>query len=239
MRKIKKEEYNIFSASVIDLFASALGVFIIFVMILIPKMNKTSDKTEDNKNSETYKQVETKKESFKFKINQLPTKLKTEKIQSIKFKKNDVAYLHHVNFASNSNVFLPGSKEQLDALAEKLLLNQNLKIEIRGHTNATPGITNTKGEIVRFGKAKNRGWIFNGITNEKKFHYNNFIYTLSKVRADQVCRYLISSGVLKSQLRCVGMSNTHLLYKFPTYEQMAYNRRVEMKVIDIKKTTTN
>ncbi|MEO0335122.1 MAG: hypothetical protein AAF202_01930, partial [Pseudomonadota bacterium] len=38
----KNREINVFSTSAIDLFASALGVFIVLVMILFPYFGKTS-----------------------------------------------------------------------------------------------------------------------------------------------------------------------------------------------------
>jgi hypothetical protein len=38
----KSREINVFSTSAIDLFASALGVFIVLVMILFPYFGKTS-----------------------------------------------------------------------------------------------------------------------------------------------------------------------------------------------------
>jgi outer membrane protein OmpA-like peptidoglycan-associated protein len=227
MKRLKKVEYNIFSASVIDLFASALGVFIIFVMILIPKVDKKSKKITTSKVKEKPKVIRINKDG-------IPHKLKISEINKISFKKNDIAFLHHVNFIGGTNILLPGSKEQLNELANRLINDRYLFLEIRGHTNTTKGFKNINGKIIRYNSLRTSGALYDDVEKKRNYFYKDYSYHLSKYRADKVCDYLTKKGVDSKKLKCIGLANKELIYKFPNQEEAAYNRRVDLKVTRTK-----
>lgn len=121
--------------------------------------------------------------------------------------KNVVFTFNDILFEYGKADLLPESKEILDRLADLLLKNPKASVELSAHTDAR-------------GSDK---------TN----------MDLSQRRAESSVNYLISKNVKKEQLIARGYGETQLKNKCKdgvscTEEEHAINRRVEIKVLDVK-----
>lgn len=121
--------------------------------------------------------------------------------------KNVVFTFNDILFEYGKADLLPTSMEILDRLADLLIKNPKASVELSAHTDS-------------------RG---SDQTN----------YTLSQKRSDSSVNYLISKGVKKEQLVAKGYGETKLKNKCKngvtcTEEEHAINRRVEIKVLDVK-----
>jgi outer membrane protein OmpA-like peptidoglycan-associated protein len=105
-------------------------------------------------------------------------------------------------FVQDSKEFLPSSQAALQRLLEFMVMNSDVKIEIRGHINA-PG---------------------------KKM--NGKIKRLSKARAKNTYKFLMKNGISKDRISYKGMGNSEMLYPNPenNSEEQA-NRRVEILIL--------
>lgn len=120
--------------------------------------------------------------------------------------KNMVFTFNDILFEYNKADLLPESKLILDRLA-KLLLESGAKVELSAHTDCRGNDT-----------------------------YN---LKLSQKRANNCINYLISLGVEKSKLLAIGYGENriknHCINGIPcSEEEHAINRRVEIKVLDVK-----
>lgn len=121
--------------------------------------------------------------------------------------KNVVFEFNDILFEYGKADLLPASKEILDRLADLLIKNPRASVELSAHTDS-------------------RG---SDQTN----------LSLSQKRAESSVNYLISKGVKKEQLIAKGYGETMLKNKCKnnvtcTEEEHAVNRRVEIKVLDVK-----
>jgi outer membrane protein OmpA-like peptidoglycan-associated protein len=121
--------------------------------------------------------------------------------------KNTVFTFNDILFELAKADILPASMEVLDRLAELLIKNPGASVELSAHTDS------------RGSDASNQ--------------------LLSQQRAESSVRYLISKGVNASQLVAKGYGENRLKNDCGnkstcTEEQHAINRRVEIKVLDVK-----
>jgi outer membrane protein OmpA-like peptidoglycan-associated protein len=121
--------------------------------------------------------------------------------------KNVVFTFNDILFEFGKADLLPESKEILDRLADLLLKNPRASVELSAHTDS-------------------RG-------------SDQANMTLSQKRAESSVNYLISKGVKKEQLVAKGYGESQLKNKCKngvtcTEEEHAVNRRVEIKVLDVK-----
>lgn len=132
--------------------------------------------------------------------------LLSKKIELQNIKVGTSFELHNVYFRGGSASFMGNSQLALRKLYYVLLNNPNLKVEIQGHVNLPRGSIHTHAES----------------------YYNN----LSIARAKAVYNYLIKRGINADRLDYQGYGYSQM--RFPnahTQEQMAKNRRVEVKII--------
>ncbi len=121
--------------------------------------------------------------------------------------KNVVFTFNDILFEYGKADLLPASKEILDRLGDLLLKNPRASVELSAHTDS-------------------RG-------------SDQANMTLSQKRAESSVNYLISKGVKKEQLVAKGYGESQLKNKCKngvtcTEEEHAVNRRVEIKVLDVK-----
>jgi outer membrane protein OmpA-like peptidoglycan-associated protein len=114
--------------------------------------------------------------------------------------------IDNLYFVGNEAVLLPPSKPELPKILQFLQLNPEMKIEIAGHVNQPnlPPVSGTSWE-----------------------------YKLSVSRAKLVHDYLLENGIPQSRITYKGYGNWEM--RFPqarTEEQMALNRRVEIRILE-------
>lgn len=110
--------------------------------------------------------------------------------------------LEGLKFQADSKDFLPASYVVLRRLLEFMILNSDVKIEIRGHINAP-------------GKKMNRK-----------------IKKLSKKRAKNTYLYLIRNGISRDRVEYKGMGNLEMLFPQPkNISEEEANRRVEIVIL--------
>jgi outer membrane protein OmpA-like peptidoglycan-associated protein len=114
--------------------------------------------------------------------------------------------LENVYFQGGTAVFVGSSMQSLRKLYLLMKKNKSLKIEIQGHVNLPNHAVHVKSEG----------------------YYNQ----LSVDRAKAVYDYLVKRGIDKDRLDYQGFGYSQMLYPDArTYEEMAKNRRVEIKII--------
>jgi len=113
--------------------------------------------------------------------------------------------LEGLKFEQNSRDFMPTSYVALKRLLDFMVLNESVSIEIIGHVNAPSN--DSKGKVKK----------------------------LSEDRAKTAYLYLIEHGVSKDRIKYSGKGNTEMIYPSPkTKDQEAANRRVEIKILEVK-----
>jgi outer membrane protein OmpA-like peptidoglycan-associated protein len=111
--------------------------------------------------------------------------------------------LQNLKFHQGCSEFLEASMPSLKLLLDFLILNEEVKIELRGHVNA-PG-EECLGKIQK----------------------------LSENRAKNTYLYLVENGVDKSRVTYKGLGNTEMIYLEPIdLTQETANRRVEVIIVD-------
>jgi outer membrane protein OmpA-like peptidoglycan-associated protein len=125
-------------------------------------------------------------------------------IQLKRMNKGDRINLGNIKFESDQAVILEKSRPALEKLAEFLIENDNVKIEIQGHVN---------GE----GKKNKRSFI-----------------KLSEDRAEAIYQKLSDAGVDKSRMTYKGFGNAKMIYPNPVNtRQSEANRRVEAEIVEL------
>jgi outer membrane protein OmpA-like peptidoglycan-associated protein len=110
--------------------------------------------------------------------------------------------IHGLGFQQNSIAFSPSSKIALERLLDFMVLNNEIKIEIRGHVNALSNDTQKRA------------------------------IKISNNRAKEVYKYLVKNGISKSRLTCKGFGSTEMIFPNPmNVEQEDANCRVEIMII--------
>jgi len=121
-----------------------------------------------------------------------------------RIEKGDRINLGNIKFESDQAEILEKSKSALEKLAEFLLENDNISIEIQGHVN---------GESKR---------------NKRKY------VKLSERRAKAIYEKLSEAGVPESRMTYKGFGNSKMIYPTPVNNRQAEaNRRVEAEVVKL------
>jgi outer membrane protein OmpA-like peptidoglycan-associated protein len=119
-----------------------------------------------------------------------------------------VATISNLYFVGDEATLLKSSDAEMAKILRFMQLNKNIKIEIAGHVNA-PGV------------------------DPKKLPKEEF--DLSTDRAITIRNFLIDNGFSNEKITAKGYGNSQMRYPEPTSErQEELNRRVEIKVLDIK-----
>ena len=147
MRVKKNREVNIFSASVVDLFASGLGVFLVVSIIALANQKKEMSKSVAEKSNFQFEEEALKeKVALKEKIEQLKDEVFALKIQNMKSQKQSEI---NADMAKQRNeyeeqkmlmiTYQEQLKSQVDALQAELTESQGtiseLKFEAQNHKN--------------------------------------------------------------------------------------------------------
>ncbi len=115
-------------------------------------------------------------------------------------------------FVGNKSILLPTSYEPLEHLKRFMFENEDLCIEIAGHTNHP---------------------------NQPKVEVNSLFYQLSVARALEVYDALNEIGVASDRMLARGYGNWNMVYPYAVAEfQMKHNRRVEIIISDCDSTAT-
>ncbi len=156
-----------------------------------------------------------KERTFKVIKQTLKQEIKNASIALRPLKKGENFVLDDIYFYSGTYAFKPEADSTLQKLANYLKTNENINIEIQGHTN---GKGNIKKKSIYANKGKE--WQFSG--NEKK---------LSKKRAEAVKNTLVNSNIASKRIKTVGMGAEKMLYKRPkTKREKDLNKRVEVLI---------
>jgi len=129
----------------------------------------------------------------------------------------DKLVLNEVFFYNNTYALKPGAEKELDQLVNFLVWNDNIFVEIQGHT------ANDSQDIKPDPNFKGQGpeWNFRGSA-----------FDLSEKRAEAVRDYLITKGIKSERLNAVGYGDTQKrITDAETFEDSEKNMRVEVLVI--------
>jgi len=129
----------------------------------------------------------------------------------------DKLVLNEVFFYNNTYAFKPGAESELDQLVNFLVWNDNIFVEIQGHT------ANDNQDIRPDPNYKGQG---------EEWNFKGTAFQLSEKRAEAVRDYLISKGVKSTRLKAVGYGDTQKrVADADTFEESEKNMRVEVLVI--------
>lgn len=139
------------------------------------------------------------------------------KINLVPLKVGDNFVMKNIYFHPNTYALRKESEQDLAKLLSYLLANENIKIEIQGHTN-----TNNKIYTVRAYSNMGNEWNFSG--SAKK---------LSKKRAERIKEYLINNGIDEKRLVSKGYGGDRMVIHNPvTLEEGQKNIRVEVVILE-------
>jgi outer membrane protein OmpA-like peptidoglycan-associated protein len=125
-------------------------------------------------------------------------------VQLKRMRKGDRINLGNIKFESDQAVILEKSKPALEKLAEFMIENDNVTIEIQGHVN---------------GEAKK---------NKRSY------ISLSEERAEAIYQKLSDAGVDQSRMTFKGFGNAKMIYPNPVNtRQSEANRRVEAEIVKL------
>lgn len=125
-------------------------------------------------------------------------------VQLKRMRKGDRINLGNIKFESDQAVILEKSKPALEKLAEFMIENDNVTIEIQGHVN---------------GEAKK---------NKRSY------ISLSEDRAEAIYQKLSDAGVDQSRMTFKGFGNSKMVYPNPVNSrQSEANRRVEAEIVEL------
>jgi len=121
-----------------------------------------------------------------------------------RMRKGDRINLGNIKFESDQAVILDKSKPALEKLAEFMIENNNVSIEIQGHVN---------------GEAKR---------NKRSY------VKLSEARAEAIYEKLSEAGVDESRMTFKGFGNSKMIFPTPVNtRQQEANRRVEAEIVEL------
>ncbi len=124
---------------------------------------------------------------------------------------------HNIYFQPNTPVLKDKSKAELEKIKQFLKENDNITIEIQGHTNGNRRIKKDR----RFSHL-NGEWNFSGTAKE-----------LSQLRAEKVKKYLEENGVNPNQMTAKGYGGDKMIVENPkNMKEAMKNIRVEIVVIE-------
>jgi outer membrane protein OmpA-like peptidoglycan-associated protein len=132
------------------------------------------------------------------------------------FKEGDNFIMKSIYFFPNTYALKKVSSEELQKLLQYLLANENVSIEIQGHTNGDHRIARNKAY-----SALGEEWNFEGSAK-----------TLSQKRAETIKNYLKDNGIKSERLEAKGYGGKKPIIKDPqTNEEGQLNIRVEMVIL--------
>ncbi|MBQ21214.1 MAG: hypothetical protein CMD31_10695 [Flavobacteriales bacterium] len=124
---------------------------------------------------------------------------------------------HNIYFQPNTPVLKDKSKAELEKIKQFLKENNNITIEIQGHTNGNRRIKKDR----KFAHL-NGEWNFSGTAKE-----------LSQLRAEKVKKYLEENGVNPNQMTAKGYGGDKMIVDNPkNMKEAMKNIRVEIVVIE-------
>ena len=124
---------------------------------------------------------------------------------------------HNIYFHPNTPVLKDKSKAELEKIKQFLKENNNISIEIQGHTNGNRRIKKDK----KFAHLDGE-WNFSGTAKE-----------LSQLRAEKVKKYLEENGVNPNQVTAKGYGGDKMIVEHPkNMKEAMKNIRVEIVVIE-------
>jgi outer membrane protein OmpA-like peptidoglycan-associated protein len=129
-----------------------------------------------------------------------------KELNNKKPKKGEIIQIDRLYFSANDSTLAPGSVDALDELCHFLKLNDQLIIEVGGHTSGGDG---------------------------KRKISHDFAKMLSTSRARTVADYLITHGILEDRVMFKGYGPDVPLASNKTVEGRKKNRRVEIKILSI------
>jgi outer membrane protein OmpA-like peptidoglycan-associated protein len=132
------------------------------------------------------------------------------------FKEGDNFVMKSIYFYPNTYALRKTSSNELEKLLEYLLYNENISIEIQGHTNGDHHI------------AKNKGYSTLG----EEWNFEGSAKTLSQKRAEAIKKYLENNGVKPERLEAKGYGGKKPIIRDPqTNEEGQLNIRVEIVIL--------
>lgn len=124
---------------------------------------------------------------------------------------------HNIYFQPNTPVLKDKSKAELEKIKQFLKENNNITIEIQGHTNGNRRIKKDR----RFAHLDGE-WNFSGTAKE-----------LSQLRAEKVKKYLEENGINPNQMTAKGYGGDKMIVEHPkNMKEAMKNIRVEIVVIE-------
>jgi len=136
------------------------------------------------------------------------------KLKSLK--EGDHLVMKSIYFYPNTYALKKSSSAELQKLLAYLLANENVRIEIQGHTNGDHRI------------AKNKAYSTLG----EEWNFEGSAKILSQKRAETIKKYLETSGIKPERLEAKGLGGKKPIIKHPeSNEEGALNIRVELVVL--------
>lgn len=139
-------------------------------------------------------------------------------IDLVPVKRGDYIELERVKFFTNSNIFQPDSRQELDELVAMMANGLDYKIRIHGHTNG-----NENRDIVEADPTQD---LFAVDSSNKQ--YDGSAKQLSSLRAESVKRFLVEHGIAESRITTRGEGGKQMLYEG---NLAALNDRVEIEIV--------
>jgi len=131
-------------------------------------------------------------------------------------KEGDHLVMKSIYFYPNTYALKKSSSTELQKLLTYLLSDENVRIEIQGHTNGDHRI------------AKNKAYATLG----EEWNFEGSAKTLSQKRAETIKKYLEANGVKPERLEAKGYGGKKPIIKDPqSNEEGQYNIRVELVVL--------
>ncbi len=136
------------------------------------------------------------------------------KLKSLK--EGDHLVMKSIYFYPNTYALKKSSSAELQKLLAYLLANENVRIEIQGHTNGDHKI------------GKNKAYATLG----EEWNYEGSAKTLSQKRAETIKKYLEANGIKPERLEAKGCGGKKPIIRDPqSNEEGALNIRVELVVL--------
>ncbi|HXD94657.1 MAG TPA: OmpA family protein, partial [Bacteroidia bacterium] len=132
------------------------------------------------------------------------------------FKEGDNFVMKSIYFYPNTYALKKSSLNELQKLLEYLLSNENISIEIQGHSNGDHHI------------AKNKAYSTLG----EEWNFEGSAKALSQKRAEAIKKYLENNGIKAERLEAKGYGGKKPIIKDPqTNEEGQLNIRVELVIL--------
>ena len=127
--------------------------------------------------------------------------------------------LENIYFHPNTFAFKEGASKDLETLFDFLKKNDNVNVEIQGHTAANTPVRQVRPQY----NGRSEEWTFTG--SAKK---------LSKMRAIAVKNYLVDKGIAEDRIATKGYGAENMRYKNPRSQtERSKNMRVEVQITEV------